>query len=130
MFAQRLKKLLDSSGKTQKDLAAFIGVKQNTVSDWVNKGTSPKVEHIYRIVDFFSISFDFLFSESQSSTIVNAKDIIEDKLATDERTIITIYREIDDEGKDLVQHKVREIWADHRQPKGKSSTSSKDELIG
>lgn len=53
MFRKRLKELLLSSGKTQKELAEFIGVKQNTVNDWLNNGTSPKIEQLYRIVDFF-----------------------------------------------------------------------------
>ena len=123
MLSNKLKKLLLTSGKTQKELAEFIGVKQNTVSDWINRGTSPKVEHIYRIVDFFSIDFNTLFGEVNPSHIIDATEIIKDKLKTDERIIIDIYREIDDDGKDLVQASIREIWADHRQPKSKSSSS-------
>ena len=123
MFSENLKKLLLNSGKTQKELAEFIGVKQNTVSDWINRGTSPKIEHLYRIVDFFSISFDALFTETTFSQIIDATEIFKDKLSTDERIIIDIYREIDDNGKNLVQSSIREIWADHRQPKSKSSSS-------
>lgn len=125
MFQTRLKNLLQTSGKTQKELADFLGVRQNTVSTWINQGTSPKIEHIYRIVDFFSISFDVLFlgNPSPTSTIIDAKDIIKDKFSPDERSIVNMYREIDDEGKDLAQSSMREIWADHRQPKCKSTTT-------
>lgn len=123
MFQQTLKELIKSRDITQKELAEFLGVKQNTVSDWINRGTSPKIEHIYRIADFFSVSFDFLFLNNNSSMLIDAKDIIKDRLETDERNIIDAYRELDDYGKDLVQRSIREIWADHRQPKCKSFLS-------
>ncbi len=55
--------------------------------------------------------------------LIDAKDIIKDRLETDERNIIDAYRELDDYGKDLVQRSIREIWADHRQPKCKSILS-------
>ena len=123
LFQQTLKELIKSRDITQKELAEFLGVKQNTVSDWINRGTSPKIEHIYRIADFFSVSFDFLFLNNNSSMLIDAKDIIKDRLETDERNIIDAYRELDDYGKDLVQRSIREIWADHRQPKCKSILS-------
>lgn len=59
-FKQRLADLLVQKCHSQAELARFVGVKNNTVSDWINKGTSPKVEHIYRIADFFNVSYDFL----------------------------------------------------------------------
>lgn len=123
LFQQTLKELIKSRGITQKELAEFLGVKQNTVSDWINRGTSPKIEHIYRIADYFSVSFDFLFTNDSLPIIVDAKEIIKDRLETDERNIIDTYRELDDYGKDLVQRSIREIWADHRQPKCKSTTT-------
>lgn len=51
--------------------------------------------------------------------MIDAKEIIKDKLTVDERIVIDIYREIDEDGKNLVQSSIREIWADHRQPSGK-----------
>ncbi len=71
MFTEILKNTLKSSGKSQKDLAEYVGVRQNTVSDWINKGNSPKVEQIYRICDFFEISTDSLFGYSNSKNTIN-----------------------------------------------------------
>lgn len=64
-FKQRLKKIISESGQKQKDLAEYVGVKQSTVSDWINKGTSPKIENIYKIVEFFNITFEYLFTGEQ-----------------------------------------------------------------
>lgn len=123
MFQDRLKELLQIQGKSQKELAEFVGVKQNTVSAWINQGNSPKIEHIYRIVDFFSITFDSLFVGTPVCTVIDAKEIIKDKIPIDERNLLNMYRELDEKGKELVQNSTREIWADHRQPKCKSTTT-------
>ena len=80
MFQDRLKELLQIQGKSQKELAEFVGVKQNTVSAWINQGNSPKIEHIYRIVDFFSITFDSLFVGTPVCTVIDAKEIIKDSV--------------------------------------------------
>ncbi len=73
MFTQILKDTLRSSGKNQKELAEFVGVRQNTVSDWINQGNSPKIEHIYRISEFFNISIDYLFGLTDDPTPPKSK---------------------------------------------------------
>ncbi|MDR1209532.1 MAG: helix-turn-helix domain-containing protein [Clostridiales bacterium] len=60
MFANNLKNLLIERKLSQKDLAERLGVKQNTVSDWINQGNSPKLERLCRISDYFLISLDRL----------------------------------------------------------------------
>ena len=86
-FSQRIADLLVETHHNQAELARFVGVKPNTVSDWINKGTSPKVEHLYRIADFFSVSFDYLFTgeETVSSNEINLMN-------TDETTMINLFR--------------------------------------
>ncbi len=63
MFQENLRTIIEISGKTQKELAESVGVKQNTVSDWIKQGNSPKVEHLYRIGDFFNVSLDWLIAD-------------------------------------------------------------------
>jgi len=60
-FNQRIANLLKEKKCSQSDLAKFVGVKPNTVSDWINKETSPKIEHIYKIAQYFNVSTDYLF---------------------------------------------------------------------
>lgn len=76
-FSQRITDLLVETKHNQAELARFVGVKANTVSDWINKGTSPKIEHLYRIADFFSISFDYLFTGKSDSLSTNESELIE-----------------------------------------------------
>ncbi len=60
-FNQRIANLLKEKKCSQSDLAKFVGVKPNTVSDWINKETSPKIEHICKIAQYFNVSTDYLF---------------------------------------------------------------------
>ena len=76
-FKQRLSDLLVQNNHSQAELARFVGVKNNTVNDWINKGTSPKIENLYRIAEFFDISFDNLFTNTETSSNSLSADEVE-----------------------------------------------------
>ena len=76
-FKQRLSDLLVQNNHSQAELARFVGVKNNTVNDWINKGTSPKIENLYRIAEFFDISFDNLFTKAETSSNSLSEDEVE-----------------------------------------------------
>jgi transcriptional regulator with XRE-family HTH domain len=61
-FPERLKSLIEEKGCSQRELAEQVGVKPNTVSDWMKHGTSPKVSTIYEMAKYFNVSFDYLFT--------------------------------------------------------------------
>lgn len=69
-FNQRIAYLLKEKKCSQADLAKFVGVKPNTVSDWINKETSPKIEHIYAIAKYFNVSLDYLFYGTETSNSI------------------------------------------------------------
>ena len=79
-------------GCTQLALANFLGVKPNTVSDWLNKGTSPKIEHIYRIAEFFGVSFDYIF-------IGKNTDLNSIEYSQDEQELISYFRKLSNKEK-------------------------------
>ncbi len=84
-FKQHLSDLLVQNNHSQAELARFVGVKNNTVNDWINKGTSPKIENLYRIAEFFDISFDNLFTNSETSS---------DSLSEDEAELLKYYKQL------------------------------------
>ena len=51
-------------------------------------------------------------------------------VSIDEKNIIDVYRDINNDGKSLVQTSIREIWAENRLPKSKLSNSSTDNMVG
>ncbi|MEV2286464.1 helix-turn-helix transcriptional regulator [Paenibacillus larvae] len=86
MFAHNVKALLKKQNRKQAELAEFVGVKSNTVSDWLNKGTSPKIEHLCRISDFFNTSLDFILTgkecPSHSASNISNSAIVQGNHAT------------------------------------------------
>lgn len=83
-FIQQLKRLLEQNNHSQAELARYVGVKNNTVSDWINKGTSPKIEHLYRIAEFFNVSHDVLMTGENKNN----------PLPDDELELLTYYKEL------------------------------------
>ncbi len=59
-ICERVFDLLKNSNKTQADLAAVLGVRQNTVSEWKRTGRNPAAEYIEPIAAFFDVSVDYI----------------------------------------------------------------------
>lgn len=51
----RIKELLAKYGKTNIDLAAYIGVTEQSVSAWCTNSKQPEVEKLFRIAEFLGI---------------------------------------------------------------------------
>lgn len=107
MFSNKLKELLIIQQKKQNELAEFVGVKPNTVSDWINKGTSPKIDHLIKIKEYFNTTFDYLLlgeNQAKFSNISNSA-IVQNNNAT---TLIvkngeTITRELTEQEIELLK---------------------------
>jgi len=89
---ERIKDLLRENNKKQTDLAEYIGVSQNTISDWVNKGKNPSANLMYRISDFFGVSFEYLF------TGIELKKA-DTKLSADELELLENYNKLSNRSK-------------------------------
>lgn len=87
-FSQQLTNLLVKNQHSQAELARYVGVKNNTVSDWINKGTSPKIEHMYRIAEFLGVSFDVLMTGKEKSLSFDVDE--------HEKELLNCYRKLSD----------------------------------
>lgn len=67
-IAARLQKILESFGKRQKDLAAYLGVPDNTISYFVSGKRTPNIEQIVKIAKYFHVSADYLLGLSYAET--------------------------------------------------------------
>lgn len=84
-FKHVLKKLIVEKGCPQYELAKYVGVKPNTVCDWIKKGTSPKVPHLKKMAEFFNISLDYLITGD------NYKNYT---LSENEKDMLNLYRKL------------------------------------
>lgn len=62
--AERIKQLRKKKGISQSELAALIGVKNNTVSTWERGTRKPDFEALDLLSDYFEVSFEYIFGNS------------------------------------------------------------------
>lgn len=59
-FAKRLKKSIESAGITQTEIANIMGIPQQTVSNWCNGISYPRLDRFYRLCKVINESADYL----------------------------------------------------------------------
>ncbi|ARF66565.1 hypothetical protein B7C51_00265 [Paenibacillus larvae subsp. pulvifaciens] len=55
VLADNIKKLLETKGKTQTDMARDLGIAETTVSSWVNCERYPRLDKIQLMADYFNV---------------------------------------------------------------------------
>jgi transcriptional regulator with XRE-family HTH domain len=63
IFANNLKRYLQLTGKTQKEVAAAIGVTTGNFCDWMNCRSYPRMEKLQALADYFGIKKADLLDE-------------------------------------------------------------------
>ncbi len=82
IVAANIKKFLIMQGKTQTDLAIYLGLTKAAITNWVKCTTSPDINYISGICDFLGISVNDLFG------------IYDEKhLSIEEKLVLGKYRE-------------------------------------
>lgn len=59
-FPTMLRKLMDETGKTQRDIAKALGVRQQAISQYADGSTSPTLERAALLAEYFGVSVDYL----------------------------------------------------------------------
>lgn len=59
---ERMTKLLEEQGKTEKELADYLNISYHTVRIWKNKQPIPSAEHLAKIADFLGVSVRYLLT--------------------------------------------------------------------
>ena len=93
-LASTLKRLRESAGLTQSEVAAFAGKKQQTVASWEAGQSQPDVITLFSLCKYYGadINRDFGLSSMQ----------ISEGITIPEKQQIKKYRALDKHGKDLV----------------------------
>lgn len=74
LIGTRINTLLAKNGKRQKDLAQYLGVKDNTISYFISGTRTPNTEQIKKIATFFNTSADYLLGMCSEPS--NDKDVL------------------------------------------------------
>ena len=68
--AERIKQLRKKKGISQSELAALIGVKNNTVSTWERGTRKPDFEALDLLSDYFEVSFEYILGSSNKEEAI------------------------------------------------------------
>ena len=95
----RLKEVRKAAGLTQREVAAYVGVNQNTYSYWENGKTKIDSESIAKLAKLFNVSIDYLLDGSPCKT--NIENFISEKPAvrSDHEKLLGVYDSLDKQSK-------------------------------
>ncbi len=95
----RLKEVRKAAGLTQREVAAYVGVNQNTYSYWENGKTKIDSESIAKLAKLFNVSIDYLLDGSPCKT--NIENFISEKPAvrSDHEKLLGVYDSLDEQSK-------------------------------
>lgn len=80
--AKRIFELLDSRNIEQQELAEYLGLKKQSISEWRAGRTHSYKKYINKIAEFFGVSTDYLLNTENMSPSNTDEDIWKNLLKT------------------------------------------------
>ncbi len=80
MFGDRIKSLRLSHNLSQVQLAEYLSVSKQTISNWENNNILPSIEMLINISQYFSVSTDYLL-ELDNRNYIEISGLSETQLA-------------------------------------------------
>ena len=96
IFATNLKRYLQLTGKTQKEVAAAIGVGTGNFGDWIHCRSYPRPEKIQALADYFGI---------KTADLVEAPSEDEEDQADQE--VLDLFHQVSKEKREFVLSMIR-----------------------
>lgn len=92
MVFDRIQELMDARGIKKAAFAAAVGVSHGNLCDWQNGRSSPGVEKLCRIADYFDVPVDYLLGRDKRYPFPSE----------DASELVRIYNDLDREGRTVV----------------------------
>ncbi len=90
----RLKELRQHKKISQKELAAVVNVKQNTISNWESGNTEIDQKNLIALSDYFDVSVDYILGRDYVNKIASVSD--------DENELLKYYRKLNEKNKSVL----------------------------
>ena len=116
-YVNNLKKLIDKSGTTQKELAQMYKKGDSTISQYISGKRDPGTEFWCDLADRFEVSVDFLVGMTDDPN--GTKYGNEVSLDYEKRELISAWEEADEKDKIRVAHDLAEYGFAYEQKKEK-----------
>lgn len=82
IFADTLRDILRIKGISQVQLASKLGVKQNTMSQWVNGKREPNYENLLKICYYLDITPDEILNYHRAKTHIESIEKLKEDIKT------------------------------------------------
>lgn len=92
IFSRNLKRYIDKSGRTQKEIAEEIGVGQSTFTDWVKGRIYPRMDKVEKLANYFGI---------KKSDLVEDVNVGKETVSNKEQLVLDLFHKIPDGNKEL-----------------------------
>lgn len=95
----RLKEARKSAGLTQREVATYVGVNQNTYSYWENGKTRIDSESLAKLAKLFCVTTDYLLNDASSQSSADVSPIEKPAVRSDDEKLLGVYHSLDDQSK-------------------------------
>lgn len=68
-FGEKIKNLRKTKHVNQQELAAYLGIKRATISNWEINRRTPSMDDLKRVAEFFGVSLDYFGSDVKDSNM-------------------------------------------------------------
>lgn len=92
IFSRNLRRYVESSQKTQKEVAKAIGVSTGTFCDWIKGRAYPRMDKIQLLAEYFGI---------QKSDLVEDVNFGKSEISDKEQLVLDLFHKIPDDRKDF-----------------------------
>ena len=98
IFSRNLKRYLDNSGKTQKEIAAAIYVSTGTFCDWIKGRAYPRMDKVQLLAEYFGIS---------KSDLVEDVNVLKESVSEEDQEVLDLFHKVPKEKRELVLSMIR-----------------------
>ena len=92
IFSRNLRRYIDSSDVTQKEVAKAIGVSTGTFNDWVKGRAYPRMDKVQLLAEYFGI---------KKSDLVEDVNFGKSEISDKEQLVLDLFHKIPDDRKDF-----------------------------
>lgn len=95
-IGSRIKDARKAKRITQETLALSVGITKGSVANYENSVSVPKVDVLFRLMSALGVDANYLYQDSME------RGSADSCLSPDERSIVDIYRQLNEEGQDKI----------------------------
>lgn len=102
VFAKNLRRYMERSGKTQRELAEIAGVSAPTFNEWLKAKKYPRIDKIERLAQYFGILKSDLIEEKKQPPEKVGSVLADVMMQPDLLHLVQLYAELDDADKKML----------------------------